>query len=240
MPVAAAGGATPRSQNEAPPGRTPPASGRTALAVALAALAGWVDATGFVEWHGLFVSFMSGNTTNAVVAATLGDASRAWTFGRAILAFLTGTALGEFIRLGSGRWERPCVLLSEALLLGAGLWSLIARQPEALSTALIGLAMGVQNADIHQAEGVPVTLTYFTGAMVNVSRAVAAALAGRGPWRAALPNLGLWIGLVAGALSGAAVAHVDTAMALAIAGTVAAGLALLTAMGVGRAEPRPS
>jgi hypothetical protein len=36
--------------------------------VLLAGLAGWVDAVSFVSWNGLYVSFMSGNTTSLAVS----------------------------------------------------------------------------------------------------------------------------------------------------------------------------
>ncbi len=47
---------------------------RQSLAAALAALAGYVDAIGFVKLGGLFVSFMSGNTTRMAVGLAGGSA----------------------------------------------------------------------------------------------------------------------------------------------------------------------
>jgi uncharacterized membrane protein YoaK (UPF0700 family) len=38
--------------------------GGLAFPITLAGLSGWVDATGFLHWRGLFVSFMSDNTTS--------------------------------------------------------------------------------------------------------------------------------------------------------------------------------
>ncbi len=66
------------------------------------------------------------------------------------------------------------------------------------STSLAA-ALGIQNGSIHEAGGVPVALTYVTGTLVRFGRTIAAALAGRGSWRAGLPFLLLWPGMMAGA-----------------------------------------
>ena len=52
-----------------------------ALACALSALAGYVDAIGFLHLGGLFVSFMSGNSTRMGVSLAEGNgraAARRW------------------------------------------------------------------------------------------------------------------------------------------------------------------
>lgn len=43
------------------------------LAVLLSALAGYVDSLGFLQLGGLFVSFMSGNSTRLAVGISHGD-----------------------------------------------------------------------------------------------------------------------------------------------------------------------
>ena len=58
-----------------------PGPGGLALAFPLIALAGWVDALGVVQWHGLYASFMSGNSTALGAAPTVGDWHGAWEAG---------------------------------------------------------------------------------------------------------------------------------------------------------------
>lgn len=49
-----------------------------ALAIRLSALAGYVDAIGFIQPGGFFVSFMSGNSTRLGVGPIAGAASFPW------------------------------------------------------------------------------------------------------------------------------------------------------------------
>ena len=86
------------------------------LAMSLAALAGFIDATGYIHLHHLFVSFMSGNSTQAMVAAAQADGPKFAAVGRTILLFVCGVAVGELIAALSARWGRPLVLAVEVLL----------------------------------------------------------------------------------------------------------------------------
>src|ERR1700694_6077105 len=86
------------------------------LACALSALAGYVDGLGFVHLGGLFVSFMSGNSTRMGVSLAEGQwVSAAQALGL-IALFVTGAAAGSLIVLGRGvnRQARP--LLAGAVL----------------------------------------------------------------------------------------------------------------------------
>ncbi len=157
-----------------------------ALAMVLAALAGFVDATGYIHFHHLFVSFMSGNSTQAMVAAAQDDIPKLIVVGRTILLFVVGVAIGETVGEVSTRWGRSAVLLLETVLLGAALASLQLRWGEGWTSAALALAMGVQNAAVHKAEGISVALTYVTGTLVHVGRGIAKALRGEAPWHAVL------------------------------------------------------
>ena len=90
-----------------------------ALACALSALAGYVDGIGFLHLGGLFVSFMSGNSTRMGVSLAEGHWSNAAEALGLIALFVTGAAAGSLIVLGRGANRQPSVLLVEALLLAA-------------------------------------------------------------------------------------------------------------------------
>jgi len=89
------------------------------LACALSALAGYVDAIGFLHLGGLFVSFMSGNSTRMGVSLAEGQWWSALESLGLIALFVAGAAAGSLIVLGRGVNRQPWVLLVEGLLLGA-------------------------------------------------------------------------------------------------------------------------
>jgi uncharacterized membrane protein YoaK (UPF0700 family) len=170
------------------------------LACALSALAGYVDAIGFLHLGGLFVAFMSGNSTRMGVSLAEGQ----WLHGAEafglIALFVIGAAAGSLIVLGRGTNRQPWVLLAEALLLAAaavcygfGLLN--------VAVAAIVLAMGLENA-VFQISGGGLGLTYVTGALVKVGQQAAAALTGGARW-GWVPNLLLWAAMVMGSLCGA-------------------------------------
>ena len=194
------------------------------FAAALSALAGFVDAIGFVESGGFFVSFMSGNSTRLGVglAAALPHAAFA---GGIILAFVVGVTGGALVGHAAGARRARAVLLAIALLLlaaaGAGLagWGLAA-------IGLTALAMGAENAIFEREGEVRIGLTYMTGSLVRAGQGIAGMVLGRPagdwPW-----YMLLWGGFVAGAAGGAAVHPAIGLTALFGAGAAAVALAVV-------------
>jgi uncharacterized membrane protein YoaK (UPF0700 family) len=206
-------------------------SGRhIALACALSALAGYVDGIGFIHLGGLFVSFMSGNSTRMGVSLADGhwyDAAQALSL---IALFVTGAALGSLIVLGRGANRQPWLLLVEAMLLAAaGVCDALGFAQGAI--AAIVLAMGLENAVFQIEGGVGLGLTYVTGALVKAGQLIAAVLSGGARW-GWLPNLLLWAALVTGSLCGALAYHwLGLAAIWFAAGAALAVSAILTQWG---------
>ena len=171
------------------------------LACALSALAGYVDAVGFLHLSGLYVSFMSGNSTRMGVALAEGQWASAAQLLGLIALFVIGAGAGSLIVLGHGVHRQPWVLLAEALLLAAGALANTFGLPDAAIAAIV-LAMGMENAVFQIKGGAGLGLTYVTGALVKVGQLAAAALRGGARWAFA-PNLLLWAALVAGCILGA-------------------------------------
>ena len=199
-----------------------------ALACALSALAGFVDAIGYLQLGGLFVSFMSGNSTRMGVAIAHAHWQTAAEALGLVALFVIGAAAGSLIVLGHGAYRQPFVLLAEALLLAVAALAYSFGQPS-LAVAAIVLAMGLENAVFQIHGGAGLGLTYVTGALVKVGQLMAKALTGGSRWAWA-PNLLLWAALVAGSVLGAlAYAWINlaaiwfaAAAALALSGIVAA------------------
>ena len=171
------------------------------LACALSAMAGYVDGIGFLHLGGLFVSFMSGNSTRLGVSLAQAHWSNAAEAIGLILLFVTGAACGSLIVLGRGAYRQPWVLLVEALLLALAALCYAFGLSNVAVAAMV-LAMGLENAVFQIDGGAGLGLTYITGALVKVGQLVAAASTGGARW-AWLPNLLLWAALVAGAVCGA-------------------------------------
>jgi uncharacterized membrane protein YoaK (UPF0700 family) len=179
--------------------------GNIALACALSALAGYVDGIGFLHLGGLFVSFMSGNSTRLGVNLAQGNWANAAEAIGLIALFVTGAAAGSLIVLGRGVHRQPWVLLTEALLLTAAALGYTLGFPKLAIVAMV-LAMGLENSVFQIDGGAGLGLTYVTGALVKVGQLAAAAFNGGARW-AWLPNLLLWAALVTGSLCGAMAYH---------------------------------
>ena len=172
-----------------------------ALACALSALAGYVDSIGFLQLGGLFVSFMSGNSTRLGVYLAAGNWSSAAEATGLIVLFVIGAGAGSLIMFTRSAFCQCWVLLAEAsLLAAAALCYGLGIAP--LAIAAIVLAMGLENSVFQVEGGAGLGLTYMTGALVKVGQLAAAALTGGQRW-AWLPNLLLWAALVVGAICGA-------------------------------------
>jgi uncharacterized membrane protein YoaK (UPF0700 family) len=207
---------------------------RQALAVGLAALAGYVDALGFLSADGFFVSFMSGNTTRLAVEAAQGW-QRAATPALLIGGFVCGVAGGAALGIRAGRWRKPAVVgLVAVLLLAAAALKTAGHHAGVL--ALLVLAMGAINNTFQRDGEVAIGLTYMTGALVKFGQGLGAMIAGqrRSGWALFLV---LWLGLAGGALAGAlAFLHIG-AVAIWLAGA-AACVATLAAWALARREVR--
>lgn len=169
-----------------------------ALACALSALAGYVDGIGFIHLGGLFISFMSGNSTRLGVMIAEFNWPKALEALKLIALFVVGAGLGSLVGHGRGRHRQWLLLLVEALLLAAGGLAYLLGQP-GLTIVAIVVAMGLENA-MFQADGgtTGIALTYMTGTLVRIGQLLAVALQG-GPRWGWIPNLLLWSAMVTGA-----------------------------------------
>jgi uncharacterized membrane protein YoaK (UPF0700 family) len=202
------------------------------LACALSALAGYVDAIGFLHLGGLFVAFMSGNSTRMGVSLADGQWSSAAESLGLIALFVIGAAAGSAIVLGRGVNRQPWVLLAEALLLAAAALAYAFDLSNAAVAAIV-LAMGMENAVFQIHGGAGLGLTYVTGALVKVGQLLAAALSGSARWDWA-PNLLLWASLVMGSLCGALGYHWISLAAIWFAAAGALALSAIVAVTVHR------
>ena len=170
------------------------------LAVGLSGMAGYVDAIGFLKLGGLFVSFMSGNSTQLAVGA-LTDPAMAWMAARLLFGFVAGVVAGTWLASLAGARRKPFVLAFVGVMLAIAA-GMDGRFADGATTMVMAAAMGAANTVFQRAGEVSIGVTYMTGTLVKFGQRLAGALIG-GPRWAWLPYLLLWLALVGGATAGA-------------------------------------
>lgn len=169
------------------------------LALAFSALAGFVDAIGFLKSGGLFVSFMTGNSTRLAIGATAA-APIALAAASLIVLFVTGVVLGVLLSARSRLRKMTSAAVVALLLTGAAIFETIGW--DAVVIALLCLAMGACNTLFQRDGEVSVGVTYMTGNLVRLGHRIAEALRG-GSRTAWLPYFCVWLSLVLGGIAGA-------------------------------------
>lgn len=176
----------------------------SAVHVLLTAIAGWVDAVGYLSLKGFFVSFMSGNTT--VMGLYLGSNQMSGVANAATLVacFIAGGFCGAFLLAATGRGD-PLILATEGLLLVAALGVASFHGVGLAFSSVLALSMGVQN--VAAAAG-PVSAgqTYVTGTLSKLGQEFGKLAAGTGSLPVLLGNLITWLALLLGVVIGA-IAH---------------------------------
>lgn len=212
-----------------------------AVAVCLAALAGFVDALAFTSLGGFFASFMSGNSTRLGVGLGTGVAGDALVAGALVMSFVGGVIVSSvLVRAAGHRHKAAVMMVVTGLLTLAAIVGTVTPGP--LVLVLLAMAMGTENGVFNRDGEVTIGLTYMTGSLVKVGQKLGGALMGdrdRWGW---VPYLALWLGFLAGAVSGAA-SHLRWGWhALWLAALIAAALTLAIARLTGwrRIAPAPS
>ncbi|WP_049731350.1 YoaK family protein [Rhizobium ecuadorense] len=193
-----------------------------ALVGAISFLAGLTDATGLLL-TGDFVSFMTGNTTRAALALSDGNLYHAAVLISAILVFVLGNAAGIVIAHVS---ERRIFVVLGCVGLVLALASATTVQGLLLARFyMIVFSMGMVNAAVEHIEGLPIGLTYVTGALSRFGRGIGRWIIGdrRIEWTIQIVP---WGGMVLGAIAGAILTRLTGAYALWLVAIFAMALAL--------------
>ncbi len=197
------------------------------MAMGFAAMAGMVDAIGFLASGGFFLSFMSGNSTRLSIGLADG-APYISMVAALIFSFVAGVIAGSLT--GNGRntsvKQRQAVILSgiAVLLFSAPLFADYGHILTAICIATF--CMGAENTLYERDGSVSFGLTYMTGALVKIGQGLAAMLRG-GAKAAWLPYLFLWSGLIGGAVIGAMIFAKFAIYSLWLPAALAALFALL-------------
>jgi uncharacterized membrane protein YoaK (UPF0700 family) len=185
---------------------------RELLAICLAAIAGYVDAYGFLTFS-TFVSFMSGNTTRAGIKLGEHAYALALPAAAAILSFVAGVIAGTLLTNSRTPHARRILYLTIASLLALNIG---ASHPAStfiyLGIAMLSFTMGMMNTALSRVGNLMVNLTFVTGTLSQIGGYLALAAKrapvqdGEGVWdthlRRAIILILVWMGFIAGAILG--------------------------------------
>jgi uncharacterized membrane protein YoaK (UPF0700 family) len=164
----------------------------------LTALAGWVDALGFLELGGFYPSFMSGNTTQLGVGI---GAGRPELMPLLLIAgFFSGAFAASLLATVSERWRLSRVLSLVAALIAVAL-AMSWKFGDAPAMEVLAAAMGAQNATRLADPNGRLGLTYVTGQLYASARDLALRLAHKRRTAWLMPLL-MWAALLVGAAAG--------------------------------------
>jgi uncharacterized membrane protein YoaK (UPF0700 family) len=156
------------------------------VSLVIAAVAAYVDATGFFLYSGIYLSFMSGNSTRAAVLVARGDWQQLVPVIGVIPTFVLGVTVGTMMNGVFKRQGQAIVFLTAGIALGvvAALeiyWHSVGSSDTRLGLFFIlAAAMGLLNTAVQQAEKVPIALTYVTGTLAKLGIAIGLQLTNRG------------------------------------------------------------
>ena len=199
------------------------AAGGLVLAAILAALAGMVDVIGYLHLKGLFISFMSGNSTQLAAALGQGELAAAATIAELITLFVLGAVTGQVLANFTGRWHMTWVLIGVAVLLTIAAARATAPEP-------MVLAMGALNPRCTAPEdsGQP---DFRDGVLVRLGQGIGDLLTRRLTGWNWLAQAASWVGMIVGATIGAAaylrIGEPAIWAPIALAGLLAAGSILM-------------
>ena len=187
-------------------------------AVSMALIAGYVDGYA-LRVFGIYVSFMSGNTTLAGIHAGQGLFYTALIPMLAIAGFVLGSFAGNWFVQSGVRNAQRVLFLAAAVLIACFVALNLHPFPSAnLSLPILSLAMGMINPAVAAVGREAVNVTFVTGTLNKIGNHLALGVRrvqpanAEGQWdthfyRAALEAT-LWLGFLTGAiLSGAASSH---------------------------------
>ena len=186
-------------------------------AISLALVAGYVDGYA-LRVFGIYVSFMSGNTTLTGVNAGEGGFLFALPPALSIAGFLASSFAGNWVVHSGMRHPRRVLFLAAAVLIACFVvLNLHAFRQANLSLPVLSVAMGMMNPAVSRVGREPVSLTFVTGTLNKIGDHLASAVtrvplpSAEGPrdthfYRAAL-EASVWTGFLVGAILSGVLSH---------------------------------
>jgi uncharacterized membrane protein YoaK (UPF0700 family) len=138
------------------------------LALALAAVAGFVDVVGYLTLNHLFSAHMTGNTSKLGVALGHGSLGDALPMALALVLFAVGIAVGTVLVDA----RRPAAALTLQAVLIAAFMAIVGsgRHPYYVLEACSTAALGLQTAALTHIGGTTIRTSYVSGVLTNLTQ----------------------------------------------------------------------
>ncbi|NHO33186.1 YoaK family protein [Acetobacter fallax] len=181
--------------------------------IALGLIAGYVDAVGYVELHGIFSAAMTGNSTSFGVSLAEGEWPRIATIGTVLGLFFLGALAASILRRSLRAYRHEWLWIAALLVLAQILhWLHPANSGSKTEILLLTVAMAMQGEVLSRFSGISVQTIVVTNNIIKFADNIAAFLwklkAGKPAFSlaAALPGLG-WTSCIAGAFLSVPMRH---------------------------------
>src|SRR3546814_6821729 len=138
------------------------------LAIGVSAIAGYVDAIGFLKLGGLFVSFMSGNSTRMAVGF-VAEPHVALTAARLLAGFVAGVIAGTLLAMAAGPYRKPVLLGFVGIVLALAASSGVGLSDPPVPRALT-VAMGGANPIFQRHGEASLAVPYMTAALDKLGK----------------------------------------------------------------------
>lgn len=171
--------------------------------LALGFVAGFVDAFGFMDLHGVYTAAMTGNSTQVGVSVARSEwahlALICATLGSFFAGSLIGSALRRILRLPA----LELLVMAGLLALAAGLRLALGSVP-AIELPLLAIAMAMQGETVSRFGGMAIQTIVVTNSIIKFADGLVGSLTGAGTTSVAVVLPGCaWAAYTAGAVGGA-------------------------------------
>ncbi len=169
------------------------------LALFLSGLSGFIDILGLFGIGGMFLSFMSGNSTRMAFFLAEGDFHQALPYLLLICGFVFGALVGDLIKSFWRKQKLLLILIIEVGLLLTSFLMISYNLTDEWSYLPLTLAMGIQNTIQIEVDDKIIGRTFFSGVLHSLGVSISQALQKKKSWRSAGIDFAIWLVAVSGA-----------------------------------------
>ncbi|NHN87158.1 YoaK family protein [Acetobacter conturbans] len=180
---------------------------------ALGLIAGYVDAVGYVELHGIFSAAMTGNSTTFGVALAEGNWGRVGAVGMVLGLFFGGALAASLLRRSLRAYRHEWLWMAALLIIAQFVhWSHGTHTSSRVETLLLTVAMAMQGEVLSRFSGISVQTIVVTNNIIKFADNIVDFLWKMKdgklafPLTAALPGLG-WMSCIVGAFLSVLMRH---------------------------------